>query len=164
LVLKPELSKSQRRVEGRPTSNTNRLAEFAGALNRWLPTKRHRLLWLAHWFPGLVNAYEVFTAARLGLGEMRPLLDAPGHYFDAHDYECQDQVEMPAAQGRDVSLIVGLTSLVMINAWDGWLIAEGCTDRIEFWEGNVLFYSHDKARLNEAEVLMTNFDCPRKMA
>jgi hypothetical protein len=50
----------------------------------------------------------------------------------------------------------------MIDGWDGWLIAEGSADRIEFWEGNLYFYSKDKSRLAEAEALMTEYDCPRQ--
>lgn len=163
LALRPEISSAQQRVQGRPTSDVNRLFDFAGALNRWLPTKRHRLLWLSHWDSGPANTYEIFAAARIGLGETKPLTEAPGHYFDAHDYDFQDQVEMPRKQWRDVGVLAGLLSLVMINGWDAWLIAEGSTDCIEFWEGNLFLYSHDQSRLKGAETLLANFDCPREL-
>ncbi len=51
-------------------------------------------------------------------------------------------------------------ALVMIDGWDGWLIA-GNADRIEFWEGNVFFYAHEPVRLAAAQALMTKFECPR---
>jgi hypothetical protein len=162
LILDPKIESRQRRVEGRPTPDVNRLAYFAQELNRWLPPKRHRLLWLSSWDNYWPNAYEVFVAARTGLGADKSLLDAPGLYFDAHDYDNQDQVEMPSEQYRDVSQLVGMMCLVMINGWDGWLIAEGCTDRIEFWEGNLFMYSHDRSRLKEGDRLLDGFDCPRQ--
>jgi hypothetical protein len=46
---------------------------------------------------------------------------------------------------------------------DGWLIAADA-DRIEFWEGNIFFYSQDTARLAAAEALMSEFECPRTVA
>ena len=52
-------------------------------------------------------------------------------------------------------------SLMMINGWDGWLVADGSSDRIEFWEGNIFFYSNEKSRLTIANSLMDQFDCPR---
>ena len=162
LALTPDLSGKQHRVQGRPPT-VSRLTDFAGVLNRWLPTKRHRLLWLSHWDNGSPNACEIFIAARIGLGESKSLLEAPGHYFDAHDYDFQDQVEMPRKQWRDVGVLAGLLALVMVNGGDAWLIAEGCTDGIEFWEGNLFLYSQNKARLADADTLMNNFECPRTL-
>jgi hypothetical protein len=94
------------------------------------------------------------------LGESGPLLEAPGHYFEAHDYDNQDQTDISREQHRDVSLLVGLMSLVMINNWGGWLLAEASTDRVEFWEGNLLLCSDDKLRLAEGRTMMKGFDCP----
>lgn len=55
-------------------------------------------------------------------------------------------------------------ALTMINGWDGWLVARGNTDRIEFWEGNIFFYSSEKSRLVAANLLMDEFNCPRDLA
>ena len=105
----------------------------------------------------------MIATARVGLGEQRPLLEAPGHLFDPHDYENLDQLEISEAQWRDVALIASFMSLVMMAEWDGWLIAQGCHDLIEFWEGNVLLYSSDMSRLREGEEILTTFECERRM-
>jgi hypothetical protein len=159
LALDDKIHVRQKRVSGHPSTEVDRLADFAEALNRWLPTGRRRLLWLSHWGEVRRGDRELFDAVRRGLGEHRPIVDAPGHYFDAHDYDDQDQTGMSREQWRDVGLIVGLTSIVMINGWDAWLIAEGCKDRIEFWEGNLFLYSSDKERLARAEELLKGFNC-----
>lgn len=160
LSLRGEIASQYVRVEGRPVPDVNRLAYFAQELGRWLPTRRRRLLWISAWNHFWPSAHALFEAARRGMGETRPLLDAPGHLFDAHDYDNQDRTEIPPGQHRDVSLLVGLMSLVMINNWDAWLLAEGSTDRVEFWEGNVLLYSDDERRRDEAEALLKAFGCP----
>ena len=47
---------------------------------------------------------------------------------------------------------------------DGWLIAGGgCTDRIEFWEGNLFLYSADPAKIVEAEEIVADFNCSRAL-
>jgi hypothetical protein len=52
----------------------------------------------------------------------------------------------------------------MIDGWDGWLVAHGSADRIEFWEGNIFFYSSEKSRLADAKSLMDEFNCPQDLA
>ena len=61
-------------------------------------------------------------------------------------------------------LMVGLLAIILIGGWDGWLVAAGSADRIEFWEGNLFFYSDSKSRLAEADEVFTKFDCPRTLA
>jgi len=50
--------------------------------------------------------------------------------------------------------------LMIAETWDGWLVAGDSYDRIEFWEGNIFFYSTERRRLNDAKSLMAQFDCP----
>jgi hypothetical protein len=80
------------------------------------------------------------------------------------DYHERDQTKIGPAQARETGILAGLTSMVMIGGWDAWLIADGGSDRIEFWEGNMFFHSSRPARLTEAEVLMREFDCPRELS
>jgi hypothetical protein len=94
---------------------------------------------------------------------MRSPSEAPGHYFDPFPYHECDQTKIPPEQARQTGILVGLMSLIMIGDWDGWLVAEGSSDRIEFWEGNLFFYSSDSSRLADAKALMIEFDCPRDL-
>jgi hypothetical protein len=163
LILEPKAAARQIRVGGRP-SQVSRLAYFAEALNRWLPPNRHRLLWVNQWDSFFPSTYEFFLAARVGLGETSSLSEAPGHYFDPYPYDERDQTEILPEQAREIGILIGLMSLVMIDGWDGWLVAEGGSDRIEFWEGNIFFYSDVRSRIAVATSLMDQFDCPRNLA
>jgi hypothetical protein len=161
LVLESTIASRQNRIGGRPTPDVSHLARFAEALNRWHPPNAHRLLWVDHWNNDFPSAYEFFIAARVGLGDARSLSDAPGHYFDPHPYDEQDQTKISPEQTRQTGILIGLMSLIMVNRWDGWLVADGSSDRIEFWEGNIFFYSSEGSRLTNANSLMDQFGCPR---
>jgi hypothetical protein len=163
LYLDAETTRTRFRVGCWPGGHSSRLARFADALNRWLPTNRGRLLWVEHWHDDYPNTYEAFMAVRRGTGESRSLSDVPGHCFDAHPYHDWDQLEISGPHRRDVSLLAGLMLMLMDNEWDGWLIANGEIDRIEFWEGNVFFHSSDKSRIDEAIRLMEQFGCSRDL-
>jgi hypothetical protein len=163
LVLDRSLASRQDRVGGRPPQTTHLMSDFAGALNRWHPTNKRRLLWVDHVEQLFGNIEPIFRAARCGLGEQRTLGEAPGHCFDALDYAEQDQLKVTADVARESGLLIGLASLIMLGAWDGWLIAEGSDDRIEFWEGNIFFYSNSKGQLEKASQLMSRYDCPRDL-
>jgi hypothetical protein len=162
LVLAPQIASRQDRVGGRPGPDVDRLRYFAEALIRWHPPATPRLLFVSAWNWDFPSVCDLFVAARNGLGETRPLLEAPAHYFDPYAYDERDQTEISREQARETGILAGLIALIMIDGWDGWLIA-GNADRIEFWEGNIFFYSHEAARLAAAEALMTEFECPRTM-
>jgi hypothetical protein len=164
LKLNPTIAVSQIRIGARPPAEVASLFYFVGALNRWLPTDRPRLLWIEHWDSAVFAADDDFVlAARLGCGEARPLAEVPGHYFDPHPYNEQDQLEVSRQQRADLACLVGMTSMVMLTGSDGWLIAGGSQDRIEFREGNLFFHSAEPQRLVEAELLLDNLNCSRTL-
>jgi hypothetical protein len=164
LVLDHAIADRQTRIAARPTLNVERLNYFIVALIRWLPTNRGRLLWVEHYETYYPSLHDSFVAVRAGLGEKRSLDDAPGHYFEPHDYEQEDQTEILPAHAADVDIMVGLISLLMAGDWDAWVIADSCVDRIEFWEGNIFFYSEDQSRIARAEALLQTFNCSRELA
>jgi hypothetical protein len=161
LTLDPTIASRQTRVGGRPPPNVRHLPYFADAMNRWHSSDAARLLWVDHWSNDFPSTYETFVSVRVGLDEARSLSDVPGHYFDSHPYHERNQTAISPEQSRAIGILIGLMSLIMIDGWDGWLIAEGSSDRIEFWEGNIFFYSSEKSRLAVANSLMDEFGCSR---
>jgi hypothetical protein len=163
LVLERNLAAGQARIGGRPTPDVARLARFAEAVNRWLPTNRGRLLWVDHTSVAYPSPHALFMAARAGLGETRPLSAAPGHYFDPHPYDQEDQTEISEEHAKQVGIMLGLMSLIMIGAWDAWLIADNSVNRVEFWEGNIFFHSSETPQIARAKSLMREFNCPEDL-
>lgn len=161
LTLEHEIASQQIRIGGRLVPVVNQLSLFAEAVNRWHAPNQSRLLWIDHWTNDFPNAYEIFVAARKGLGETRSLSDAPGHYFDPFPYNKRDQLSISDEQIHQIGILLGLMTLVVINGWDGWLIASDSSERIEFWEGNIFFYSARRSRISAAETLLDDFGCPR---
>jgi hypothetical protein len=163
LVLKEEETRGQSRIGGRPTVDPTQLAFFASEVNSWLPSDRCRLLWVDHWNSDYPSVDQMVVAARLGLGESRSLSEAPGHLFDPFPYHERDQTEMSAGHAKEISILVGLMSFLMIGGWDGWLVTNGSANRVEFWEGNIFFYTKDSSELSSAERLLTQFGCSRTL-
>jgi hypothetical protein len=162
LALNERIAAGQSRLAAGPTRDVERLGYFVEALVRWLPQDHGRLLWINNWNTGLGNAFEAFKAIRQGLGEIRDLKEAPGHYFGPFSW-IWDQVEMTQDQLEQTGILAGILFIVMGSGWDAWLVAEDCGDAIEFWEGNVLFYSGHLEKIADAETILRKFDCRREM-
>ncbi len=151
-----------RRLAGGPNQDVDRLGDFVQALIRWLPKDRGRLLWISGTNTGSGNALEALKAMRVGLGERRALAASPGHYVGPFSWSW-DQSEITRDQAAQTEILAGMLFIVMGCGWDGWLAAEQCADLIEFWEGNLLFYSMSPERINEARALQRQFGCREMM-
>lgn len=160
LVLDLPNGERQYRIAANLPPHASGLTPFLAAANRWLPTDRARLLWIGHWcsIPADDPA-PLVEAARRSLGELRSLEEAPGHLFGAHPYDQAIETRISADHSNDLGLLVGLTILLVLSGSDGWLIAQGSQDRIEFWESHIFFHSTDEARMAEACDLLTTFGC-----
>jgi hypothetical protein len=76
------LFKEMDRVEGRPEGDIARLGSGLDYIFRWLPPNTDRLFCMSDWgFGALAQPCSFVGAARQGIGETRPLLEAPVHHF-----------------------------------------------------------------------------------
>jgi len=165
LILSKEQTVGQLSVGARPPAEICMMGYFIRAINRWLPTDTERLLWIDHWeyVPYEFND-EFLLAARNGLGEVRSLTDAPGHYFEKQNWAEEDQTEVTEAHQRAMGLLEGISTMMLMTGSDGWLIANGSIDRVEFWEGNVFFYSKDAEQIKRASEIFDKFGCSRELS
>ena len=152
----------QPRLAAGPTKHVERLGDFAEALLRWLPDNTGRLLWLTNWGSIYGNPCKGLEVLRLGLGERRDLSVAPSMYAEPHSWTW-DPEDMTPAQVDDAGLLIAVLFMIMGAGWDAWLLADGTTDAVEFWEGNVLFYSHSPERLKAARKLLSVAHARMKM-
>ena len=58
-------------------------------------------------------------------------------------------------------MLAGVIAMLMMTQSDGWLIAAGCADRIEFWEGHFFFHSQDADQLRRAEAIVEALGCKK---
>jgi hypothetical protein len=163
LILADPVDGRQTRIAAEQPSDIGRVEFFVRALNRWLPTNCSRLLWVDHWDTGSFGGQEnaIVSAAWRGLGETRSPEDAPGLYLDPQDWDQEDQTEIPASQAEALGILTGVVTTLMITRSDGWLVSEGGTDRIEFWEGHFFFHSADRKQLDRANEIVNEFGCAR---
>ncbi|MDB5497169.1 MAG: hypothetical protein JWP28_1200 [Phenylobacterium sp.] len=163
LVLARTKARRQARVAAQQLSDIGRTEHFVRTLNRWLPSNRARLLWVDHWQTGLYGGFEnaIVAAAWRGLGEARPLNEAPGLYFDGHHWDEQDQIEILPSHAEALGVLTGVVAMLMITGSDGWLISADSVDRIEFWEGHFFFHSASREQLKRANDIVDEFGCVR---
>ncbi len=151
------------RVEGRPEGDVGSLGSDLDSIFRWLPPKTGRLFCVGDWgFGALAQPYSFVMAARQSVGETRPLLDAPVHQFPSLSWTW-DALEESQEERRETGLLAGLAISTMCFGWDALLVAEGCLDVIEFWEGNILFYSREAEKLEEARALLRELQYSPRM-
>jgi hypothetical protein len=157
------LAKAMNRIEARPVGDIAELGSDLDFIFRWLPPGAGRLFCICDWGSGaLAQPYSFVMAARHGVGEARPLLDAPVHHFPALSWTW-DALEESEAQRQESGLLAGLTISTMCFGWDALLVAENSDDVIEFWEGNILFYSPDDKKIEEAKALLKERRYPLQM-
>ena len=163
LVLADAKASRQARIAAELPCDPGRLAYFVRTLNCWLPTNCARMLWIDHWETMLFEGYEnaIVDAAWRGLGEARSLEEAPGLYLDSQDWNEQDQTLISEPQAKARGILSGVVIMLMTTGSDGWLISEGSTDRIEFWEGHFFFHSADQEQLKRADEIVDEFGCVR---
>ncbi len=161
-MLKKDIATKQTRLDAGPPEDIQQFLYVARALIRWLPTNQCRLLWVDHWDSGSHFPDDALVvAARKGLGDARSIEAAPGHYFDPRPWDEEDQIEVSLKHGEDLALLSGLMLMIIATGSDGWLITDGCSDRVEFWEGNLFLYSSDTAQIQAGEKLLEDYRCPR---
>jgi hypothetical protein len=152
----------QTRIAAEQPDSLGAVPYFAMRLNRWLPARRSRLLWVDHWETMTFFGAEALVAATWrGLGEARSFKQAPGLYLDPQDWDEEDQTTISSTHAAALGALVGVIALVMMTYSDGWLISEGCADRIEFWEGHFFFHSHDPMQLERGGAIIDSFGCKR---
>jgi hypothetical protein len=160
LIFNSELTEGQFRV-GCGSPNKMSLLAFSHQLLTWFSSKDARLLWVSHVEDNFPSYLNVFNAARLGLGATSSIFESPGHLFEPAPYEEFDSNNLTSHECNAVALACGIISIIQEAGWDGWLISEGCYDRVEFWEGNVFFYSAVENKIKDAMALMERFQCPK---
>lgn len=150
-------------VGGRP-DRCEGLLYLVEEINRWLPNQASRLLWIDSWEDGFPSALPGFEAIRQQLGESESIAQKRGHLFREHNYADADILSMSDTQAKDSNAMFALITLAMVGGWDFWLVSDKSTDRVEFWEGNVLFHSMDKVKMRRAKEIMKRYSIPKKLS
>ncbi|MCL6546033.1 MAG: hypothetical protein K6T61_12460 [Bryobacteraceae bacterium] len=155
LLLDSSIADLQTRIEVR-TSDISQTAYFIRTLNQWLPSDQARLLWVDYWAKDIFDGFEnaMISAIWRGLGEALPVDQMPGLYLATRNWE---QTAGSSTQAEAFSMLFGLVSMLLTTRSDGWLIATGCADRIQFYEGRVFLHSQDRARIERANEIASEF-------
>jgi len=121
-----------------PPKGARALCFFATWLVRWLPTGRHRVLWLKHWKNYPPDEIASFEQLRRGCGESRPVGEGPGHLFRPIAPGGLD--ERQPAEIEEEAAFLGMVLLVMLFDWRAYVFAENHNEYVHLGDEFVSFY------------------------
>jgi hypothetical protein len=119
----------------------------------WLPKNSQRLLWIDHFEDSFPSQKRPFLNV---LGEdlaSDHLVENPAILFAPLSDDLLDQLAGTHEQNAEAEALIALCTLLSVGSWDAKLLTSGSTDYVEFWEGNVLFYSESTDTLDRANKL-----------
>jgi hypothetical protein len=134
------------------------LSQVFLAMVDWLPKNSYLLLWIDHFEDGFPSQKNHFLNV---LDKELPsdhLVENPAILFGPLSCELSDQLVGTHAQNAEAEALITLCILLSAGGWDAKLLTNASTDYIEFWEGNVLFYSEHTEALNRAAELCDLYD------
>jgi len=144
LGLKAEFPKSLRQI-----------TYFVERAVDWLPRGYERLLWISDWETYPPHPINFFELVRLGCGERRHIIDAPGCVFNPD----RGPKEQEFSAESDTFPLIGFVMLLMDFDWAGYLISQDAasTSVVYFNDEVISFSTSDPAALEEARGLCGQF-------
>ena len=136
-------SKEQEKIMSTMPKRALTLNFFSARLTDWLPVDFSRMLWLSSWETYPPDQFILFGKTRLGCGESRTPIEAPGHLFESSTEE-------------EKAIMTGLIFLIMAFNWEGYIVAKNHNDYIYLGDEHIVFSSADGNKMAEASKLITD--------
>jgi hypothetical protein len=140
-----------------PKQTPNSLYQFVQQLIWWLPTGADRLLWLSRRSRWSFEQEAVVTSLRNGLGEMRPILEAPGLAFESTSWVDTDWDGRTEFDELEDSRLASLMVLLMCFDAEAHVISRAGTDSLYLGDEYVRISSFDAAKLRDAAEMATKW-------
>ncbi len=115
---------------------------FASELGDWLLSDFDRMFWLSNWDTQPPYPALFFEEIRKGHGEMRHIIDTPGHIISVSD---------------ETALMKGLMFLTMAFRWEGYLVCQGGEGYVYLGDQCVVCFSQNSAKLDDVAVIVEKF-------
>lgn len=128
------------------------------SMAKWLPKNTHRLLWVDHFADGFPSQKGHFLNILGDNLASDHLVENPAILFGPLSDDLEDQLAGTPQQNVEAEALVTLCTLLCVGHWDAKLLSCGSTDYVEFWEGNLLFYSESPKALNRAAEMFDFYD------
>ncbi len=144
----------------RPVLHSALLPTFLLELVRWVSQGSSRLLWIEHYKSGFLS-FEMSFHSLLGrIENISSLNESPGFYFEPIDVQEAFNQSLEAEPSAELEKMLSLLCVVLLAEWDAKLLSlDGC-DHVEFWEGNVVFYSDSLEKIKLAREVAERFGLP----
>lgn len=125
--------------------STLKLMGFSAQLAKWSSCNVSRMLWLSNWETHPPYKFSFFKQIRLGLGESRTPIEAPGHFFENSSEE-------------EEATIIGLMFVIMAFNWECYVVSGANGDYVYLGDQFIVFSSADDDKLKETSKLIVDFN------
>ena len=116
------------------------------------------MLWLKKWETYPSNEIIFVETVRIGCGESRHIVDAPGHIFEIGEFDGRNYESGMLQDNPKNAVLSGFILLIMCFDWDVYILSKSSLDYIYLGDQRILFSSINKDKIQEAETLLHKFN------
>lgn len=117
---------------------------FSARLTDWFTPNSSRMIWLSNWETYPSDQFILFQKFRLGCGETRTPIEAPGHLFENSTEE-------------ENAIFTAFVFFVMAFNWQAYIVAKNHNDYIYLGDEYIVFSSTDEEKLKQVSELRSNW-------
>jgi hypothetical protein len=154
LVFRHDVRRATKRLTAPLPEKPLRLTAFMKRVVDWLPRLGQRFLWISDWSTYPAHPIIFFETVRLGCGERRHIIDAPGCLFEPET----GSVNQEFSEVPDTSTLIGFSLLVATFNWQAYLVTKQQTSHVHLGDDDISFVTTDDGKADAALELARIFD------
>jgi len=162
LPLDPRSMDELQRIEARADLDCANVSALLLRIIGWGGFSGARLLWVSSTFSVYPDVSRLYYGLLARFGDSQSLMDRQAILFDGLGGDIYD-VFADESIREEVETLVSALSVILLGSWDAFLLSEASGSFVEFWEGNILFYTSRKDAASEAEAIIAEFELPAGM-
>ncbi|MDB6016088.1 MAG: hypothetical protein JWR19_577 [Pedosphaera sp.] len=120
------------------------LKRLSADLAHWFACDSSCMVWFSNWDTEPRHPLVLFEKMRMGCGEPRHIIDAPGHLFEELTEE-------------ENALLTGVIFLIMVFNWEGYIVCQNRHEFIYLGDEHIVISSADSEKMREILGTVTSF-------
>jgi hypothetical protein len=120
------------------------LNRLSAELAQWLSCHSSRMLWLSNWQTDPAHPLILFEKIRIGCGELRHIIEAPGHLFEE-------------SNENESAILTGLMFLIMAFDWEAYVVTQNHGEFVYLGDEHIVYSSADGEKMKEVSSLNATF-------
>jgi hypothetical protein len=146
-----------------PCMDASKLPHFLMDLAAWVSSKSRKIVWIENSTQGFLSYDLIFERMVAADSTIWGQDHERGLFFEEIDFQEAFDQNLEKSLVDEVNLLIGVLSVIVLADWSAKMLSENSRDHIEFWEGNVIFHSENREKMQSAMELADRFRLPKIM-